>query len=56
VHFRIYYSEDDIPGSGKFLFDELCQHYIKDMDIHICGPLLASFIIKQYKFGAGGAV
>jgi hypothetical protein len=53
VHFRLYYSDDDISGSGKFLFDELCKYYIHDMDIHICGPLLASFIIKQYKFMEG---
>jgi hypothetical protein len=49
VFFKLWYSDDEIPGSGKFLFDKLCKHYVHDMDIHIAGPQLARFVIKQYE-------
>lgn len=49
VFFRFWYSDDETPGAAKFLFDDQCTHYLGEMDIQMCGPLLAGFIIKQYE-------
>jgi len=49
IFFKFWYSDDETPGSCKFLFDEKCIHYLDEMDVQMCGPLLAGFIISQYK-------
>jgi len=50
IFFKFWYSDDETPGSGKFLFDEKCIHYVEEMDIQMCGPLLAEFLIHQYEY------
>ena len=49
VFLKLWYSDEETPGSCKFLFDEKCTHYLDEMDVQMCGPLLAGFIIKQYE-------
>jgi len=49
IYFKFWYSDDETPGSCKFLFDEKCSHYLDEMDIQMSGPLLTEFIIKHYE-------
>ena len=49
IYLKFWYSGDDPPGSVKFLFDDRCIHYLEQMDVQVCGPILADFIVKQYE-------
>ena len=42
--------DDEMPGSGKMLFDSRCLHYLDEMDLHVIGPLIVDFLIKHYAF------
>jgi hypothetical protein len=47
IYMRLWMSDDEIPGSGKLLFDSHCLHYLDEMDIHTAGPLFVEYLIKQ---------
>ena len=50
IHIKLWMSDDEIPGSGKMLFDRRCLHYLDEMDIHVAGPLLVDFLIKHFAY------
>jgi len=49
IFLKFWYSDEETPGSCTFLFDEKCTRNLDEMDIQMCGPLLADFIIRQYE-------
>ena len=49
IYFKFWYSDEETPGSCKFLFDEKCTHYLEEMDIQMMGPLLANFLIAEHE-------
>ena len=48
VYIKLWMSDDEIPGSGKMLFDNRCLHYLDEMDLHVLGPLLVDFLVMHY--------
>ena len=54
VYLQLWLADDELPGSGKMLFDKHCLHYLGEMDIHVCGPLIVRFLIKHYALESVG--
>jgi len=50
VYIRLWMSDDEVRGSGVMLFDKQCLHYLGEMDLHICAPLISRYLIKHYAY------
>ena len=50
VYIRMFMSDDEMPGSGKMLFDTNSFHYLHEMDLHVAGPLIVAFISRHYRY------
>ena len=53
VYIKLWMSDDEMKSSGKMLFDKYSLHYIGEMDIHVSGPLIVNYLIKQYNLLEG---
>lgn len=48
IYIKLWMSDDEVPGSGKMLFDRHGLHYLDEMDIHTAGPLFVHFLKQHY--------
>jgi len=53
ITIKIWFSDEEIPGSANILFDASANHYLHTEDIAVLGGYASTFLVKEYQIITG---
>ncbi|HBX24235.1 MAG TPA: DUF3786 domain-containing protein [Desulfotomaculum sp.] len=53
VHIKLWFPDEELPGSANILFDSSANRYLHTEDIAAVGGYAAAFLIKEYQVRTG---
>jgi hypothetical protein len=53
ITLKVWFADEEMPGSANILFDATANHYLHTEDIAVLGGYASAFLVKEYQILTG---